>query len=78
MKVAAAYALASLVSDEELNADYILPAAFDPRVKDTVAKAVCRSSKKERRSTHLIETAAFMIRFIFSCAVYKKVYNNCS
>lgn len=33
MKVAAAYAIAGLVSDEELNADYILPAAFDPRVK---------------------------------------------
>ncbi len=44
MKVAAAYALASLVSDEELNADYILPAAFDPRVKDTVAKAVAQAA----------------------------------
>lgn len=40
MKVAAAYAIAGLVSDEELSADYILPAAFDPRVKDAVAKAV--------------------------------------
>jgi malate dehydrogenase (oxaloacetate-decarboxylating) len=39
MKVAAAYAIAGLVSDEELNADYILPAAFDPRVKDAVAQA---------------------------------------
>lgn len=46
MKVAAAYALASLVSDEELNADYILPAAFDPRVKDTVAKAVAEAARK--------------------------------
>lgn len=40
MKIAAAYAIAGLVSDEELRADYILPAAFDPRVKDAVAKAV--------------------------------------
>ena len=40
MKIAAAYAIADLVSDEELSADYILPAAFDPRVKDAVAKAV--------------------------------------
>ena len=39
MKVAAAYAIAGLVSDEELNPDYILPAAFDPRVKDAVAKS---------------------------------------
>ena len=46
MKVAAAHAIASLVSDEELNADYILPAAFDPRVKDAVAKAVAEAGRK--------------------------------
>ncbi len=46
MKVAAARALASLVSDKELNADYILPAAFDPRVKDTVAAAVAEAARK--------------------------------
>ena len=46
MKVAASYALASLVSDEELNAEYILPAAFDPRVKDAVAKAVAEAARK--------------------------------
>ena len=40
MKIAAANALASLISDEELSADYIIPAAFDPRVKDAVAAAV--------------------------------------
>jgi malate dehydrogenase (oxaloacetate-decarboxylating) len=40
MKVAAAKALAGLISDAELNADYIIPAAFDPRVKDAVAAAV--------------------------------------
>ncbi|MCD8067893.1 MAG: NADP-dependent malic enzyme [Lachnospiraceae bacterium] len=40
MKMAAAKALASLVSDEELNADFILPEAFDPRVAKTVAEAV--------------------------------------
>ncbi len=44
MKVAAAYALAGLVSDDELNAEYILPAAFDPRVKDAVAKAVAKAA----------------------------------
>ncbi|MBR6770954.1 MAG: NAD-dependent malic enzyme [Lachnospiraceae bacterium] len=46
MKVAAAYALANLVSDEELNPDYILPAAFDVRVKDAVAKAVADAAIK--------------------------------
>ena len=40
MKIAAAYAIASLVSDEELNPEYILPNAFDERVGKTVAKAV--------------------------------------
>ena len=40
MKIAAATALAGLIPDEELNADYIIPAAFDPRVKDAVASAV--------------------------------------
>ena len=40
MKIAAAKALAALISDEELSADYIIPAAFDPRVKDAVASAV--------------------------------------
>ena len=46
MKVAAAYAIAELVSDRELNAEYILPAAFDERVKDAVAKAVAEAAKK--------------------------------
>ncbi|MBQ1192541.1 MAG: NAD-dependent malic enzyme [Lachnospiraceae bacterium] len=40
MKLAAANAIASLVSDEELNDDFILPEAFDPRVADMVSKAV--------------------------------------
>ena len=40
MKIAAADALASLIADDELTEDYIIPAAFDPRVKDAVAEAV--------------------------------------
>ena len=46
MKMAAAGAIASLVSDEELNEDYILPKAFDPRVGKTVAKAVAEAARK--------------------------------
>ena len=45
MKIAAAKAIASLVSDEELNAEYILPKAFDPRVKDAVATAVAKAAR---------------------------------
>ena len=47
MKIAAAYAIAGLVSDEELRADYILPHAFDPRVKDAVAKATAEAAHKD-------------------------------
>ena len=43
MKMAAAQALADLISDEELNEDYIIPAAFDPRVGPAVADAARRT-----------------------------------
>jgi len=46
MKVAAAEALAGLISDEELSADYIIPAAFDERVGPTVAKAVAEAARR--------------------------------
>lgn len=45
MKIAAAHALADLVSPDELCADYILPAAFDPRVRDAVATAVAKAAR---------------------------------
>ena len=45
MKLAAASTIAGLVSDEELSADYILPKAFDPRVKDAVAKATAEAAR---------------------------------
>lgn len=46
MKIAAANALAGLISDEELSEDYIIPAAFDPRVGKTVAAAVAEAARK--------------------------------
>jgi len=46
MKMAASHAIANLVYDDELNAEYILPAAFDERVGKTVAKAVAEAAKK--------------------------------
>ena len=45
MKMAAAMAIANLISDEELNEDYIIPAAFDPRVGPAVAKAVAEAAR---------------------------------
>lgn len=46
MKLAAAQALTELVSPEELNTDYIIPKAFDPRVCPAVAAAVAEAAKK--------------------------------
>ncbi len=46
MKVAAAEALANLISDDELSADYIIPAAFDERVGPAVAKAVAEAARR--------------------------------
>ena len=45
MKMAAALAIANLISDDELNADYIIPAAFDERVGPAVAKAVAEAAR---------------------------------
>lgn len=47
MKLAAAYAIANLVSDEELNEDFILPEAFNPQVADVVSKAVMDNIKPD-------------------------------
>jgi malate dehydrogenase (oxaloacetate-decarboxylating) len=46
MKLAAADAIASIVSDDELSADYILPDAFDPRVGKAVAEAVAKAARE--------------------------------
>ncbi|PKL01882.1 MAG: NAD-dependent malic enzyme, partial [Synergistetes bacterium HGW-Synergistetes-2] len=46
MKIAAAYALAGLIPDEERSADYVIPKAFDPRVGKAVAAAVAEAARK--------------------------------
>jgi len=46
MKIAAARAIASLISDEELNEDYIIPAPFDKRVVPAVSKAVAEAARR--------------------------------
>ncbi|MHB8194842.1 MAG: malic enzyme-like NAD(P)-binding protein, partial [Vulcanimicrobiaceae bacterium] len=47
MKLAAAAAIAAVISDEERNAEYIVPSVFDPRVVDVVAKAVAAAAVDE-------------------------------
>jgi malate dehydrogenase (oxaloacetate-decarboxylating) len=46
MKMATSYALASLVADEELSEEYIIPAALDKRVASVVAEAVIKAAKE--------------------------------
>ena len=46
MKMAAAVAIANLISDDEVNEDNIIPKAFDPRVKEVVAKAVADAARR--------------------------------
>lgn len=48
MKLAAAYGLASLVSDEELSPTYVIPNALDSRVAQIVAKAVSDKAREEK------------------------------
>lgn len=45
MKIAAAEAIAGVISDEELDPEYIIPKAFDPRVKEAVAAAVAQAAR---------------------------------
>jgi malate dehydrogenase (oxaloacetate-decarboxylating) len=46
MKIAAANAIAGLISYEELKADYIIPSPFDERVAAAVAEAVVKAARK--------------------------------
>ena len=58
MKLAAAYAIAEIVTDEERNPEYVIPSVFDVRVVDAVAKAVANAAQEEgvaRRAPGKIE-----------------------
>lgn len=48
MKLAAAYAIAGVLNEDELNAEHILPTPFDPRVKEAVANAVRNAAVEEK------------------------------
>ncbi|HVJ50586.1 NAD(P)-dependent malic enzyme [Desulfitobacterium sp.] len=55
MKVAAAYAIANIVSAEELNADYVIPKAFDLRVGPAVAAAVAKAAMDSGVATQTVD-----------------------
>ena len=46
MKLAAAYAIADLITDAERSEEYIIPNAFDPRVAESVAAAVAKAARE--------------------------------
>ena len=46
MKIAAAEAIAGLISPDEMTADYFIPEAFDPRIRDAVANAVAEAARE--------------------------------
>ena len=56
MKIAAAKAIAGIISDEELNEEYIIPGAFDERVCDAVARAVAERKQKIRKIVYDFKT----------------------
>ena len=55
MKVAAAYAIANIVSSDELNAEYVIPAAFDLRVGPAVAAAVVKAAMESGAATRKVD-----------------------
>nr|WP_242520499.1 malic enzyme-like NAD(P)-binding protein [Halobacillus kuroshimensis] len=55
MKIAAAEAIASLVSEEELNEDYVIPAPFDPRVAPAVAASVAKAAMESGVARHHVD-----------------------
>ena len=58
MKVAAAYAIANIVSSDELNAEYVIPAAFDLRVGPAVAAAVAKAAMDSGVATRKVDIEA--------------------
>ena len=69
MKVAAAYAIAGLIDEKELNADYIIPNPFDKRVAKAVAEAVAKAAYpkhwKEDNRGHMYRHSNYHTRYIF-------------
>jgi len=58
MKLAAVYAIADLVSDDELSADKVIPAPFDPRVAPHVAAAVAKAAMETGVARHTVDPEA--------------------
>ncbi len=58
MKISAAYAIASLITEEELNDEYVIPSPFDPRVAKVVAKAVAKTAIEQGLAKKIVDVDA--------------------
>lgn len=74
MKLAAVHAIASLVSTEELNADYVIPNAFDPRIAAHVASAVANAAMETGVAQKHVNPEEIKDRLLAFAAEEKPVY----
>jgi malate dehydrogenase (oxaloacetate-decarboxylating) len=72
MKLAAVYAIAGLISDEELQADYVIPDPFDPRVAAHVAAAVAKAAMETGVAGKLINPEKVKERLLALAEVKEK------
>ncbi|WP_209122556.1 NADP-dependent malic enzyme [Alkalihalobacillus sp. BA299] len=77
MKIAAVYAIASLVSESELKADYIIPNPFDPRVAPIVAKSVAQAALETGVARKLVNPEEVATRTRRLSAIRDNVYLSC-
>ena len=72
MKLAAVYAIAGLIADEELHADYVIPDPFDPRVAAHVAAAVAKAAMETGVARKIVNTEKVKERLLALAEVKEK------
>ncbi|OLO42602.1 NAD-dependent malic enzyme [Alkalihalophilus pseudofirmus] len=78
MKIAAVYAIASLVSDIELKSDYIIPNPFDPRVAPEVAKSVAQAALETGVARKMVNPEEVATRTRNMSSIRDNVYLSCN
>ncbi|WP_216829284.1 NAD(P)-dependent malic enzyme [Alkalihalobacterium elongatum] len=78
MKIAAVYAIASLVSENELKPDYIIPNPFDPRVAPEVAKSVAQAALETGVARKMVNSEEIASRTRRMSAIRDNVYLSCN
>jgi malate dehydrogenase (oxaloacetate-decarboxylating) len=72
MKLAAVYAIAGLIEEEELHAEYVIPNAFDPRVAAYVAAAVANAAMETGVARKIVNTEKVKERLLALAEVKEK------